>query len=1279
MNKSSCKKPVASISVLLAASLLVTGGELLYEPGAPAGIRLPAKVRGEAAIAALGARLPEVAAFYRKSPQQLRSILRADETLWVDPAGALFFACPPHCAHCAEAETAEGQAVAEIEPTDPGPFDTNEAFLLHSRPGAKRVIYLDFDGHVDDTPGNWKDGASAPPYNIPNSDPGTFSTDERNRIIEIWQRVAEDYSMYEINVTTEEPNIEALRKTSSGDAAYGIRVCIGGSGNDWYGSNVGGVAFVGSFDARNDVPCWVFPAGSGYSAKNIAEAASHEAGHTLGLLHDGIDGGASYYSGQGNWAPIMGVSYNKPISQWSKGEYTNPSNTQDDLAVMLTQGAVYRPDDHGGTIASATELSADSDTASAGGVIERSTDLDFFRIEALGGSLVVKVDPTPRGPNLRLEVKLYDAGGKLLQTATSADTMDGTQPVTLSRTVAAGIHHVSVDGIGNGNPLTTGYSDYASLGQYHLVISGVAPDGSTWLPVAAGAYQWTGASNWASGSAPNGAATTVRINNDISGNQTIQLSSTTTLGSLVLGDSNNTHAFTLAPTGGSMVFDNSGSASSLSKTTGSNDLISAPVSLVGQLNLNQSASGTLGFTGGISGAGSLNKTGAGIVVFGSANTYTGATTLSDGLLRLDDSDGIPGGIDNAVGAGESAMAFKGGVLGLASGDFTRQIGTGAGRLNWDPDTGGAGSGGFAAFGADRQVKLNNGTGAFSWQTALIGPNNILILGHPTATHTIDFKNGISFAGSKRTIQVEDGEASVDAILSGVLSGGGSSGFNKTGPGVLSLAKANTYTGATTVAGGVLRLQQADALPSGNLELTGGILGLGAGDLVNRTLGSGVDQLRWTGEGGFAAFGADRAVRFTPDPNTSINWNTTDFIRAGQALILGHDSADATLVWQQRISLAGSTRLIQVEDGAAMIDAKMSAIVAGGSSGGTNNIFNKIGAGTLAFTAQHNYWGNTIVSAGTLMIGDGGSSGGISMNSPEIIVEAGATVAVNRNDTITQGSSSALKVAISGDGGFTQLGTGNTVLTLANSYSGPTTIDGGVLTLGDSGVLPDSTTVSMGNATLDAGSFTEVMGSLDVTGAAVIDLDVAAALSFADSSAVDWSGTLDLTGSFVPGASLRFGSDGGGLSPSQLALISADGFTNFALDGKGYLIAAATSGFELWIAGNFANGSIPIDLRGPNDDFDNDGVLNLVEYALDRQDPTVPEPQVGTFTGNTLIFTKRPAANGLIYAIETSADLGQIDPWTEVTGGSYVNNPTTISYTLQSGPPRAFLRLRVSSD
>jgi autotransporter-associated beta strand protein len=1130
------------------------------------------------------------------------------------------------------------------------------------------VIYLDFDGHVDNTPGNWKDGAYAPPYNIPNSDPNTFSTDERNRIIEIWQRVAEDFSMYQINVTTQEPNIEDLRKTSSSDARYGIRVCIGGSGNDWYGSSVGGVAYVGSFDAGNDVPCWVFPAGSGYTAKNIAEAASHEVGHTLGLLHDGIEGGASYYGGQGNWGAIMGVSYNDPISQWSKGEYANANNTQDDLAVMLTQGAVYRTDDHGGAITTATKLSADSSTATVAGVIELRTDLDFFRIDAAGGSLSVNAIPAPKGPNLRLEVKLYNSGGTLLQTATAADTSAGTQPVTLNRTVTAGVYYVSVDGIGSGDPLTTGYSDYASLGQYYVTITGVVPDGFTWLATTGGTKQWNSAGNWVAGSMPAGAAPNVKINNNITGNQTIQLASTTTIGRLFLGDTDSTHTFTLASAGGSLAFAN---PAELSKTTGGNDAVTAPVSLAGGLVLTQSASGNLSFSGGIGGAGSLTKTGVGTVVFASPNSYTGVTTLEEGLLRLDNAAGLPGGIDNAAGAGESTLYFNGGVLGL-TGDFTRQIGTGAGQLNWDPDTGGTGSGGFAAFGADREVRLNNGTGMLSWATQILGNTRILILSHSTATHTLNFRNNISFSIAKRTVQVEDGAAAVDAILSGVLAGSNTTaGLNKTGPGVLSLTNANTYPD------GVLRLDNPEALPSGNLELTGGgVLGLGAADLTNRTIGTGLNQVQWLDSGGFAAFGANRAVKFS---DASINWTATNFIGAGRVLILGHDTADATLDWQQSISLFGNARIIQVDDGSAAIDAKISGTIAGGSSttNSTANILTKAGPGTLAFTAQNNHWGDTIIGAGTLMIGDGGSTGGVSQNSQNIIVETGAILAANRSDTLTQGTN-PFKVALSGDGGFTQAGSGNTVLMLANTYIGPTTIEAGTLTLGAAGVLPDASRVFIGNATLAAGPFAETAGSLDIAGAAAIQLATDAALSFANSSDVDWAGgTLHLTGVFVPGSSLRFGTGGNGLTPSQLALISADGFTGFALNANGYL--TANRAFSSWITGHFANGAIPIDKRAPHDDFDKDGVSNLVEFAIDGQDPTVANPSIGSFTGSALSFTKRPGTSGLAYAIQESTDLGENDPWAEVSGAAYINDSTAISFTLPGGLEKIFLRLRVISN
>jgi fibronectin-binding autotransporter adhesin len=610
---------------------------------------------------------------------------------------------------------------------------------------------------------------------------------------------------------------------------------------------------------------------------------------------------------------------------------------------------------------------------------------------------------------------------------------------------------LSIDGIGSGDPLVTGYSDYASLGQYTATITGVLPSGFTWVPTTSGTKTWNTAANWSPAIIPSAVAANVRINNNIAGNQTIQLATATSLGSLTLGDSDSTHNFTLSSTGGSLVFNNTTDPASLSKSTGGNDVISAPVSIVGELDIVQSASGTLSFSGIISGSGSLKNTGTGVVVVSAANTYTGVTTLEDGVLRLDNSNGLPGGIDNTVGAGESSLVINGGILGLASGNFTRALGSGAGQLSWSN-----GSGGFAAFGADREVRLNNGTTTLSWASNIIGSGKTLILSHSSATHTIDFKNGISLAGAERTVQVEDGDATVDAILSGVLSDSAAgSAFKKTGNGLLSLTNANTYGGSTTVSDGVLLLSNAAALPIGNLKLNGGgVLGLASGDLnLARAVGTAANEVQWTGSGGFAAYGANRIVSFS---GSSINWNASNFIGNNRSLVLGHETSDATLLWQQILSLAGASRTVQVEDGSANIDAKM-VVVSGGSSG-TANIFSKTGAGTLAFIGQNTYFGKTIINAGTLMIGDGGTTGGISQNSPEIFVEVGATLAANRSNTLSQ-STNPLITIISGEGGFSQIGTGTTVLNLANTYSGPTAINSGILQLGNGGAAGSLNTAS----------------------------------------------------------------------------------------------------------------------------------------------------------------------------------------------------------------------------
>ena len=107
-------RTAAELVVSMALTSLMLHARNPAEPGFPSGIRLAAKARGETAIAALGNRLPEVAAFHGKSPQQLRKIFQTDNSLWVDPEGQLFYACELQCAHHAPAKPAEISAAASL-------------------------------------------------------------------------------------------------------------------------------------------------------------------------------------------------------------------------------------------------------------------------------------------------------------------------------------------------------------------------------------------------------------------------------------------------------------------------------------------------------------------------------------------------------------------------------------------------------------------------------------------------------------------------------------------------------------------------------------------------------------------------------------------------------------------------------------------------------------------------------------------------------------------------------------------------------------------------------------------------------------------------------------------------------------------------------------------------------------------------------------------------------------------------------------------------------------
>lgn len=350
-------------------------------------------------------------------------------------------------------------------------FPLADTFKLHSRPGAAKVIYLDFNGHTTaNTP--WNSGVNAnvaivtPPFDL-DGDPSTFSSAELAAIQDVWLRVAEDYAAWDVDVTTEDPGIEAIRRTSSGDLQYGVRCVIGGSSMQWLGTGAGGVAYVGTFDALvsasltgNDIPAFVFPVQLGNSARLIAEAASHEVGHTLGLYHSGQTTGVEYYGGHADWAPIMGVSYYKTVTQWTRGDYPLSNNTQDQVAIISSKIPRIAPY-HGGTASTASVVAGAS--FSAGGIIASRTQKDWFKLTAGAGPLSVTGAVAAASPDLKLSLTLLDSSGVAV-----AQGVASGMAASLAATVSAGDYYLVVDGVGSTNDPLTGYTDYGSMGRYGL-------------------------------------------------------------------------------------------------------------------------------------------------------------------------------------------------------------------------------------------------------------------------------------------------------------------------------------------------------------------------------------------------------------------------------------------------------------------------------------------------------------------------------------------------------------------------------------------------------------------------------------------------------------------------------------------------------------------------------------------------------------------------------------------------------------------------------------------
>lgn len=438
-------------------------------------------------------------------------------------------------------------------------------------------------------------------------------------------------------------------------------------------------------------------------------------------------------------------------------------------AALYTGGPSYP------TITIGTLSGAGAVTNSGGGVSAQST----LNIGLLGTTT----------SNATFSGALQDGAGVLNVTknGTGTQAIVGAKSYTGVTTINAGT--LAVTSLGNGG--TASGVGASSSAPANLVFGG-------------GTLLYTGANTSGAGiyqTTQTPSTTTDRLFT-LAGNATIQSSGTYGNESGAAGTGQNN---------ASLIFSNTGDIDF--GTTGAKTLTLGGTSIGDNVFRPHIIDNTLG------GATALTKADAGLWILdpGSANNYTGATTVSGGALRAVDGVGI---------SASSVLTLNGGVYEVAgSTSFTRSLGTGAGNVQLT-----GGTSGFANPGTSRLVVNLGGTGGtVTWGSGTFNPT-ALVLGSSTSMGETEFANGIDLGAAARTVTVNNngntGTMVTAGILSGVITGSAGGTLTKNGGGTLILGNANTYVGNTIYNAGslvVTSIGNATGTASSSLGASGGAL------------------------------------------------------------------------------------------------------------------------------------------------------------------------------------------------------------------------------------------------------------------------------------------------------------------------------------------------------------------------------------------------------------------------------------------------------------------------
>jgi autotransporter-associated beta strand protein len=469
----------------------------------------------------------------------------------------------------------------------------------------------------------------------------------------------------------------------------------------------------------------------------------------------------------------------------------------------------------------------------------------------------------------------------------------------------------------------------------------------------------------------------------------------------------------------------------------------------------------------LAGAVGLTKTTTGTVTITSANTYTGTTTVSNGVLNIRNNSAL-GTTDSGttVNSGE-VLELQGNIT--VTGELLSIAGTGA-----------------SAGGALRNISGNNtwtGTITLTGNTRINSDSNTLTL--PAINSGIAYNLTVGGAGNT-TI------SGAITTLTGTL--------DKDGSGTLILSGANTYTGTTTISAGTLQYGASNVISTGDVRVSaaGATLDL-AGYSDN------IGALTVT-DGNVTTGGGDLTLTGT------LSMNGGSIATGSGTLVLNDDVTSSSSVTGATISGKldiGSAIRTFISNGSAVDDMSIPAVIIGtgtltktglgaltlsgantfsggvtwsGSNIGTININNASALGTGTFTIKNNAKINNTSGAAITLTTDNAQvwngdfiftgTNDLNLGTGAVAMTADVTITVNGGNLTVGG-------VISGAQNLIKSGVGTLTLSGASTYTGSTAINAGILSvsiMADGGVAS-----SIGASNNTATNLKLLGGTLKYTG------------------------------------------------------------------------------------------------------------------------------------------------------------------------------------------------------